>query len=269
MTINRTEPYGSFMRRAVAALSNVTWDLRAVSLIFLAALTVGASAGSARAEPVRIVGLGDSLMAGYELGPGEGFVPVLGEKLSELGYEVEMIEAGVSGDTSTGGLARLEWSVPAEADIVIVELGGNDALRGIEPSITEANIDAIVDALRVRDQRVVLAGMLAPPNMGADYEAAFNGLYPRIAEARNVPLYPFFLDGVITDASLMLPDGIHPTAEGVEVMATRFLPTLLPVIDAVLDERGVAAPAGARDLVPAPNTTPPVDPAVPTEAEPA
>ena len=262
MTINRTGIYGSFMRRAVAALSLTVFAMLAVAFL----------GSPARAEPVRIVGLGDSLMAGYNLGPGEGFVPVLGEKLSELGYEVEMIEAGVSGDTSTGGLARLEWSVPAEADIVIVELGGNDALRGIEPSITASNIDAIVDTLRVRDQRVVLAGMLAPPNMGADYEGAFNNIYPRIAEARDVPLYPFFLDGVITDASLMLPDGIHPTAEGVEVMATRFLPTLLPVIDEVLDERGVAAPAGARDLVPAPNTTPPVDPAVPAEprnAEPA
>ena len=243
MPINRRTPYGSF--------------IRAMGVSF-ALLLVLVATGLARAEPVRIVGFGDSLMAGYELGPGEGFVPVLGEKLAELGYEVEMTGAGVSGDTSTGALSRLEWSVPDEADIVIVEFGGNDALRGISPEITASNLDAIVDALRVRGQAVVLAGMLAPPNMGTEYEAAFNAIYPDLAERRNVPLYPFFLDGVITEPSLMLGDGIHPTAEGVEVMATRFLPTILPVIDRVLAERGGEAVPGAK-------ATPPSDPAVPAE----
>ena len=214
-------------------------------------------AGASLAEPVRIVGLGDSLMAGYNLGPTEGFVSVLERELRETGLDVEVIGAGVSGDTSTGGLARLEWSVPENADIVIVELGGNDALRGIAPEITRANIDSIVNKLRVREQRPILAGILAPPNMGADYEGAFNPIFSDVARERNVPLYPFFLDGAITVPGMMLDDGIHPSAAGVEVMVERFLPTILPVIDEVIAERTSAAPG----------TTPPVDPATPAAPE--
>ena len=231
--------------------------VRAVlTLLALVAIT-----GIARAEPIRIVGFGDSLMAGYELGPTEGFVPVLERELEELGYDIEMIAAGVSGDTSTGGLARLDWSVPDNADIVIVELGGNDALRGISPELTRANIDAIVNRLRVADKRVVLAGMLAPPNMGTEYESSFNAIYAEVAAARDVPLYPFFLDGAITVPGMMLEDGIHPSATGVETIVERFLPTLLPVVESVRAER-------EGGLVPGPGTTPPVDPAEPA-AEPS
>ena len=229
---------------------------RLVAALAGAVLLVGLGLGGpARAETIRIVGLGDSLMAGYNLGPDEGFVPVLQRELDELGEDAEVIAAGVSGDTSTGGLQRLEWSVPADADIVIVELGGNDALRGISPDVTRANIEAIIDDLRVRGQRPILAGMMAPPNMGADYEASFNAIYPEVAEARDVPLYPFFLDGAITVPGMMLDDGIHPSPEGVEVMVERFLPTILPVIEEVK--------ADANALTPGPGTQPPVDPAVP------
>ena len=234
-------------------------------MLRFAALLIGALAllwaGTARAqeaqnEPVRIVGLGDSLMAGYDLGPDEGFVPVLQRELTELGQDVEVIQAGVSGDTSTGGRERLEWSVPENSDIVIVELGGNDALRGIAPDVTRANIEAIINDLRVRGQRPILAGILAPPNMGAAYEEAFNTIFPEVAQDRNVPLYPFFLDGAITVPGMMLADGIHPSAAGVEVMVERFIPTLLPVIEEVRAER-------EGTLVPGPNTQPPLDPAVP------
>ena len=231
MPIKPTTPYRSAMRVAV-------------SLPLLLAASV------AWAEPVEIVGFGDSLMAGYELGPDEGFPEVLERELTALGYEVDVLDAGVSGDTTSGGLSRLEWSVPETADIVILELGGNDALRGIDPAITRRNIDAMLDALRVRDQRVVLAGMLAPPNLGTEYEAAFNAIYPELAESRDVPLYPFFLDGAMQEG-LMLGDRIHPTAEGVELMVERFLPTLLPVLDEVTQAN--AAPGGL----------PPTDPAVP------
>ena len=232
----------------------------------LSLLAVAVLPALARAEPVRIVGLGDSLMAGYELGPEEGFAPVLQRELDELGYDVEVIGAGVSGDTSTGGLARLDWSVPADADIVIVELGGNDALRGIDPGLTRSNLDAIVTKLTVAGKRVVLAGMLAPPNMGAGYESAFNPIFAEIAESRDVPLYPFFLEGAITVPGMMLEDGIHPNATGVEAMVEGFLPTLLPVIEAVIDARGADGHAGvglADELTPGPGTQPPVDPAVP------
>ena len=232
--------------------------IRATKSLFASLAAVLAFAAFAAAEPVRIVGLGDSLMAGYDLGPEEGFAPVLQRELDELGYDAEVIGAGVSGDTSTGGLARLDWSVPANADIVVVELGGNDALRGIAPELTRANIDAIVNRLRIANRRVVLAGILAPPNMGADYEAAFNPIFAEVAEARNVPLYPFFLDGAITVPGMMLEDGFHPSPTGVEAMVERFLPTLLPVLDEVAGERG---------LVPAPRTTPPTDPATPAAPE--
>ena len=235
MTIKPTRPYRSSMRVAVS--------LGATLL-----------ATAAWAEPVEIVGFGDSLMAGYDLRPSEGFPEVLERELTALGYEVDVLDAGVSGDTTSGGLSRLEWSVPESADIVILELGGNDALRGVDPAITRANLDAMLDTLRVRDQRAVLAGMLAPPNLGEAYEAAFNAIYPDLAESRNVPLYPFFLDGAMQEG-LMLDDRIHPSAEGVELMVERFLPTLLPVLDEVVEAS--AAPGGL----------PPTDPAVPAAPE--
>ena len=235
MTIKPTGRYRSVIRVAVS-------------------LPLAFATGMAWAEPVEIVGFGDSLMAGYDLAPAEGFPEVLERELTALGYEVDVLDAGVSGDTTSGGRARLEWSVPASADIVILELGGNDALRGIDPAITRENIDAMLDTLRVRDQRVVLAGMLAPPNLGTEYEAAFNAIYPDLAESRDVPLYPFFLDGAMQQG-LMLDDRIHPSAEGVELMVERFLPTLLPVLDEVVQASG------------APNGLPPTDPAVPAAPE--
>lgn len=187
-------------------------------------------AGGAAAEPYRIVGLGDSLMAGYQLGPGEGFPDRLQAALKAKGHDVEVVGAGVSGDTSSGGLARLDWSVPDGTDLVIVEFGGNDMLRGITPELTEKNLDAMLARLKERKIGALLAGMLAAPNLGPDYGQAFNGIFPRLAEKHGVPLYPFFLDGVAGELKLLLPDGMHPTAAGVDVMVERMLPVVEKVI---------------------------------------
>ena len=198
---------------------------------FLATVVIGTGA-PAFAEPYRIVGFGDSLMAGYQLGPGESFPEKLQAALSATGRDVEVIGAGVSGDTTSGGLARLDWSVPDGTDLVILELGANDMLRGIAPDLTEKNLDSMLARLRDRNIGVLLAGMLAAPNLGPDYAQAFNGLYDRLAQKYDVPLYPFFLDGVAGERSLVQSDGMHPTAEGIDIMVERMLPTVEKVIDA-------------------------------------
>jgi acyl-CoA thioesterase-1 len=190
----------------------------------IAAAVAGASTPHAAAEPVSVVALGDSLTAGYGLSPGEAFPEQLERALRGRGLDVTVANAGVSGDTASNGLSRLEWSVPAEADIVIVELGANDALRGIDPAITRKALSDIIAKLKGRGQTVLLAGMLAPRNMGEGFAADFNAIYPDLAAKYDVPLYPFFLQGVAANRSLNLPDGIHPTAEGIARIVDRILP---------------------------------------------
>lgn len=164
----------------------------------------------AHAETIKLVGLGDSLMAGYQL-PQEDALPAqLERELRAKGHDVAIANAGVSGDTTAGGLSRVDWSVPDDTDGVILELGANDALRGIPPAQTERNLDAILQRLTERNVQVLLVGMLAPPNMGDQYAAEFNAIYPRLAEKYGIPLYPFILDGVVTQANLLLDDGMHP-----------------------------------------------------------
>ena len=196
------------------------------ALGFFASLAITAllSAGFARAEPVKLVGFGDSLMAGYQLPAADAFPVKLEKALRDKGHDVEIANAGVSGDTTSGGLARLDWSIPEGTEGVILELGANDALRGIAPEETEKNLDAMLTRLRERGIAVLLAGMMAPPNMGADYAERFNGIYKRLADKHGVPLYPFFLDGVVTHANLQIEDGMHPNPAGVDVMARSFLP---------------------------------------------
>ncbi|MET0606173.1 MAG: arylesterase [Beijerinckiaceae bacterium] len=177
-------------------------------------------------RPVQLVALGDSLTAGYGLPPGAGFAIVLEKALNRAGRPIRVVNAGVSGDTASGGLERLDWSAPDGTDGVIVELGANDALRGLDPAITERAIDQIVGRLKARGIPVLLAGMLAPPNLGQEYGERFAGLYKRVAERHKVMLYPFFLDGVAGRRDLNLPDGIHPTAEGVKMIVERILPTV-------------------------------------------
>ena len=176
--------------------------------------------------PVKLVVLGDSLSAGYNLPAAAAFPVRLQKALTEKGSKVEIANAGVSGDTTSGGLGRLDWSVPDGTQGVILELGANDALRGVDPKIPREALTEIIKRLQARGIKVLLCGMLAPPNYGKDYADKFNAIYPDLARQFDVPLYPFFLDGVAGENKLNLPDGMHPTAEGVDVVVNKILPTV-------------------------------------------
>jgi acyl-CoA thioesterase-1 len=192
----------------------------------LAAMIVTLPIAQAQGQPIRLVALGDSLSAGYGLPQEAAFPVVLERALKAKGYKVEIANAGVSGDTSSGGLDRLDWSVPDGTDGVILELGANDMLRGLDPALTRRNIEAIVQRLKARNIPVLLAGMYASRNLGPDYVQKFDSLYPDIAKKHDLVLYPFFLDGVAGERSLNLPDGMHPTAKGIEIIVARILPTV-------------------------------------------
>lgn len=195
----------------------------------LTALVFALAPLAAWAEPVTIVALGDSLTAGYELPPGADFATQLEDALHADGLDVTVVNAGVSGDTTSGGLSRLDWSVGPEADAVIVALGGNDALRGLPPATTRKNLSAILDRLAERGLPVLFAGMLAPTNLGQEYGDAFRKVFETLGQ-RDVVYYPFFLEGVAADPSLNLADGIHPTAQGVTVMVENILPAAKELI---------------------------------------
>jgi acyl-CoA thioesterase I len=189
------------------------------------------------AAPVHIVALGDSLTAGYGLPEADGFVPRLQAALRAAGADVEIANAGVSGDTAADGLARLDWSVPGGTDAVIVELGANDMLRGIAPDATRARLDAILQRLKERHIAVLLCGMRAAPNLGTEYAAAFERIYPELAAKYGALLYPFFLEGAAGDLSLTQHDGLHPNAAGVGVIVKRILPKVQELIARVRAER--------------------------------
>jgi acyl-CoA thioesterase-1 len=191
----------------------------------------------AAAKPIKMVVLGDSLSAGLGLAAADSFPQKLQKALQAKGIAVDMINAGVSGDTSSGGRDRLDWSIPPGTDAVIVELGANDALRGTDPKITRAALTDILTQLKARGIAVLLCGMLAPPNYGNDYAAQFNAIYPDLAKSFAVPLYPFFLDGVVTDAKLNQADGMHPTAQGVDVIVKSMLPTVQAFLGAISGQR--------------------------------
>jgi acyl-CoA thioesterase I len=178
------------------------------------------------AKPTKMVVLGDSLSAGYGLPAGAAFPLRLQKALDTKGIKVDMINAGVSGDTASGGRDRLDWSVPEGTEAVIVELGANDALRGTDPAVTRAALSDILTRLKARGIAVLMCGMVAPPNYGSDYAARFNAIYPDLAKSFGVPLYPFFLEGVAADARLNQADGMHPTAEGVDIVVRNILPTV-------------------------------------------
>ncbi|MCE7795689.1 arylesterase [Sphingobium sufflavum] len=179
------------------------------------------------ADTKLVLVFGDSLYAGYNLGPSEGLAPVLEQALTAGSLKALVVNGGVSGDTSAAGLARLAFTLdglPRKPDLVLVGLGGNDMLRGLEPDATRANLAAIITELQKRGLPVMLTGMLASPNMGPDYAGAFNPIYPDLAKKFGVPLYPFFLHGVIDHRELKLPDGIHPNAKGVATIVARLSP---------------------------------------------
>ena len=181
-------------------------------------------------KPVQIVALGDSLTAGYGLPNGDAFPTKLQAALKAKGIDAAVANAGVSGDTASAGLERIDWSVPDGTGAVIVELGANDALRGLDPALTKKAIDAILTRLDQRHIPVLFAGMKAPPNMGADYASAFDAIYPALAVKHRVIFYPFFLDGVAADAKLNQGDGMHPTAAGVDVIIARILPSVVELV---------------------------------------
>ncbi len=196
--------------------------------VLLAALAV---APEAAAKETRLLVFGDSLTSGWGLAAGDAFPAQLERALRAAGREdVRVIASGVAGDTSAGGRARLGWSLADRPDAAIVELGANDGLRGIDPSSTYGNLDAILTELKRREIPVLLAGMYAPPNLGSEYGDAFNAIYPRLAERHGVILYPFFLEGVAVQPGLNQPDGIHPNAAGVAVIVERILPYVMKVL---------------------------------------
>jgi acyl-CoA thioesterase-1 len=203
----------------------------AIALLFLLSATV-----NAETKPLRILAFGASIVAGYGLDGQDALPAQLEKALRARGIDATVVNSGVSGETSAGGLARLDWALADDPDLVIVDLGGNDALRGLDPKTTEANLDAIVTRLQQDKRGVLIAGMLAPPNLGADYAAAFNAVFRDVAERHGVVLYPFILDGVVMDPKLNQEDGIHPNAAGVKVIVERMLPADLQAIER-LDRR--------------------------------
>ncbi len=207
----------------------------ATASIALIAVMVGTNAAAAAANRT-ILAFGDSLTAGYQLRPGEGFAPQLEAALRAKGRAVTVHNAGVSGDTTAQGRARLNWVLAGlgkKPDLVIVELGANDMLRGNPPETAYTNLDAILTELGKRKIPVVLAGMQAAPNLGRDYGREFNAVFPALAKVHGAALYPFFLDGVAAKPGLQLGDGMHPTKAGVAVIVTRILPTVERALDTV------------------------------------
>lgn len=183
----------------------------------------------------KLVVFGDSLVAGYGLDPGMAYPEQLGKVLADKGYRVEVINAGLSGDTTSGGLERLEWSIGTSADAVILELGANDALRGIPVENTRSNLDRMISWLKAQNTKVLLVGMMAPPNMGSTYGDAFNQIYPDLAEKHQVGLYPFFLESVAAVPELNQPDGIHPTKEGISIIVEKTLSRVENLIKSVCE----------------------------------
>jgi acyl-CoA thioesterase I len=213
---------------------------RAVAAAIVAAVTIAVAVPpSAAAErPVRIVALGDSLTAGYGLAANAAFPARLEKALKAKGLAVAIANAGVSGDTAAGGLARLDWSVPDGTEAVIVALGANDMLRGVDPKVTRRALEEIVRRLRARRIEVLLAGMRAAPNLGPDYGREFEAIFTDLAKTYDLLLYPFFLDGVAADAKLNQGDGIHPTAAGVDRIVAGILPKAEELIARVRAKRG-------------------------------
>ena len=189
-------------------------------------------ATGAEAAACRIAVLGDSLTAAYGLDVADGFPARLEQALREQGYDCAVLDAGVSGDTTAGGLSRLDWMLADEPSHVIVELGANDGLRALPAEQMEQNLEGIITRLQDEGIPVLLTGMLAPPNLGRDYGAAFEAVFPRLAQEHDVPLYPFFLDGVAGEALLNQGDGVHPTADGIATIVERILPTVTDWLDA-------------------------------------
>ena len=206
-------------------------------VLMAAGAALAQTPGVRPSKPIKMVVLGDSLSAGLGLSASAAFPAKLQKSLQNKGIAVDMINAGVSGDTSSGGRERLDWSVPEGTAAVILELGANDALRGIDPQLTRSALSDILTRLKARGVAVLLCGMVAPPNYGSDYSARFNAIYPDLAKSFGVPLYPFFLEGVAADAKLNQADGLHPTAEGVDAIVRNILPAVEAFLGTISGQR--------------------------------
>jgi len=204
--------------------------LRCGSLRFLAALALLAMTTAAEAAPIKLMAFGDSLSAGFGLAPEEAYPVKLQAALKAKGYDVTVINASVSGDTSAGGVARLDWALGDHPDYALVELGANDMLRGLEPADTKANLDKILTGLEAAKVKVLLLGMESSSNWGADYKQQFDRIYPDLAAQHHVPLYPFFLDGVALDPKLNQADMLHPNPAGVDIIVARTLPAVMKLL---------------------------------------
>ena len=214
------------------------------ALLCLAAATFSALGPAAAETPLRLMAFGDSLTHGYGLAPEDSFPAQLEAALRAKDQAVEVINAGNSGDTTAAGLARLDWALADRPDAVILELGANDALRGLDPADARANLDAILERLGQQQLPVLMAGMQAPRNLGRHYWEAFDAIFPALAEKHNVLLYPFFLDGVALDPQFNQPDGIHPNAAGVAVIVERILPSVLGLVRLARANAGAASGGG-------------------------
>ncbi len=199
-------------------------------LLFSALAMLAFAAPAVAASPIQMVVLGDSLSAGYLLPQDAAFPAVLERALQAQGLSVDVANAGVSGDTSRGGLERLDWAVPEGTQVVLLELGANDMLRGIDPARTREALETIITRLKARGVRILLAGMLATPSLGKDYGDRFNAIYPELAKKHDIPLYPFFLSGIAGDSALNLDDGMHPNRKGVEAIVQAILPAVKNVL---------------------------------------
>jgi len=222
---------------ARASLFTIAWAAGIIGAAFSDVLPLGASE-----RPVKIIALGDSLTAGLGLATEQTFPARLAQALQQNGLMVEVANAGVSGDTASDGASRLDWSVPDGTDAVILELGANDALRGIDPKVTRTAFERMLRRLAERHVAVLLAGMRAPRNMGTTYIEAFDAIFPELESAFGVLLYPFFLDGVATERGLNQPDGLHPTAAGIDVIVARMLPKVQELVARARTARGPRAP---------------------------
>ena len=207
-------------------------------------VAIGAAMTDAMAQagkPIKIVAFGDSLTAGYMLAPSEAFPVVLGKALQARGHAVEVINAGVSGDTTSAGRDRLGWAVPADTDAVILELGANDGLRGLDPVAAKRNLEAIIQALTAQKAVILLAGMRAPRSMGDTYTTAFDAIFPELAAKYGLVLYPLFIEATALKPNLSLADGLHPNAKGVQAIVAGILPDVEAVIARVTARRGQPA----------------------------
>jgi acyl-CoA thioesterase-1 len=221
--------------------------VQGLARVLAAILLAACLSDAARADaPVKLVAFGDSLTAGFGLAKNDAFPAKLERALSDKGVAVTIVNAGVSGDTTAGGLARIDWSIPDGTEAVIVELGANDALRGIDTDVTRKSLDGILRKLKDRNIPVLLCGMLAPPNLGREYFDAFANIYVDLAKRYDVLFYPFFLDGVAADHALNQHDGIHPSAAGVDQIVTRILPKVQELVAQVQAARAVPTKASER-----------------------